>query len=299
MKKIIVLVLILFAVSSCEQSELNKYELKNVDNKIIRLNKKTGEMIVIDGTEITKIDDQFIQKNLLEKYSIYKPRYFNKRAFPESKGLMKADLALKWRDNKIFYRYTIYPYNEKVYESFGSDSITIQFTDIDGFTVKSVTVSLNSLSRIVNDEGIPNAWSYEGSFSCNKELFQQMKEVSPQWRFSKELKLAIHNYSKILKKEMKSLNNKLVSSIKNAEIYGIIKDDGNYSIKNKYGTDIEVLKDDTTYIKYILEHKEEFKYVQVDKESISESSSSVKGMSDEELCTSVGLKYNRETKECK
>lgn len=275
MKKLLLFIMSLLLLSGCEDFGPNKYELKKADNKLIRLNKKTGEMIVLNGNNILKIDDHYIKSKTKEIEDLHKPIFFNKRAFPESKGLMKTNLALKWIDNKILYQYIIYPYDEDIYQSFkkGSDSLTIQFIDIDGFEIKSATVTLSALIRSVDDAGTPNAWSYDGSLSCDQELFQLIKDVSPQWRFSKELRSSIRKHATRLEKELKNLNDKLTSLINDGEIVGVIKGNGDYSIKNTYGKDIDVAKDNLTYIKYIVNHKEEFKFIEPDKESLLNSSS--------------------------
>lgn len=261
MKRMILFIFILLATSSCDQLELNKYEFKWVENKLMRFNKKTGEMIVLSGNEITKIDNEFIREKTREKEAIHKTKQFNNRAFPSSRGFMKSDLSIKWRDNKILYRYTISPCDNKVEKVFreGLNSITIILVDSDMFEVKSIKVYLDSLTRIVDDEGGLISCTYEESTSCGGELYQLINDVKYQWVFSDELNSAIQIFSKQLENENKSLNIQLSASIKNGEVNGTIKNDDSYVIKYTNGEELKFSRDESFFIKYVLENKEEFK----------------------------------------
>ena len=85
-----------------------------------------------------------------------------------SLGGATFNLVTMWRANQLNYILEVRPYTAPIREareSSQSASFTVRFLDDGTFSVATATVNLDSMTRIVDATGEPQALRYEGSTS--------------------------------------------------------------------------------------------------------------------------------------
>lgn len=202
MKRFLVLVICSFLMlSGCDQFlSKEKFQIIIKDDIFIRLNKETGETILLnkDG-KVINVDDIIANKANLDQ-SPTKLKTDKTMTFPGSSE-MWATLQYKWVDSKLLFRYEFGPYAEGIDKERveSSDSFIVKFQDADGFDVLESRIQLADLIRTMGNKNSPSHWNYESKISCDKKDFNQIAYYSPQWSFSKKMSQQITQLDKDLK----------------------------------------------------------------------------------------------------
>jgi hypothetical protein len=214
-----ILVITLLALMGCSRDD-SRYELIKAEDGVIRLDKKTGEMIAVSESCIPTLIDIAALKEKAE----FDPLLSTVKEFPElrlpgvkssaasflhqydpalNKNLdqepsVKKTLTMKlqyrWLKGRMDYRMTITPYIENLKEVIrDSDTIfTILLNDADGFEVCRFDAPFASLVQIVGADGKPLEWQAEGSFALAKPDFKRVVGMNYSWRYSDALKKALN-----------------------------------------------------------------------------------------------------------
>lgn len=196
-------------IASCDQMPFTnkaRYEIFIEKNGIIRLNKETGEILIVsnDG-ELFNINEAKIDKSPTE---IVENTNFG---FPRSKK-MWGKLAYKWKSGRLMFRYEFGPYTESFYQSLyeAKPEFTLIFTDKDFFKIVDKTISFwnqsDKITRIVGDEGETSYLSYENSIECDKQTFLEIKNVTYSWNYSEEFHQVLKDVDKIIEKQNSALD---------------------------------------------------------------------------------------------
>jgi hypothetical protein len=209
--KFISLLIMIIAVSACENSE-HKYQILNNESEIYRLNKISGEIVVIGKEGIQKYDEEYITQrykdnsllsDLVTDYDI---------SFPESSGEMWTILNYKWRNDKIIYRFEFGPYSSDLNNEFGSpyksNFVTLSFIDKDGFEVVSKSIKLNSLTSIVDESGKATHWIASGDILCSQDDYKLIKNYTLPWAFQDQTTNKIRIFSRGLEKSRETSKKK-------------------------------------------------------------------------------------------
>ncbi|MBC8526230.1 MAG: hypothetical protein H8D22_05070 [Candidatus Cloacimonetes bacterium] len=252
MKTFLIIVFTLLIIG-CQQND--KYQIVTAETKIFRLNKNTGEIVVISKDGIQKYDDKYLEQDS----ELNQLRKDEERFFPESSKEMWSTLSYKWRNNKILFKYKFGPYSEILHKKFdeGINSVTLIFDDEDGFEIASTKIMLSSLTRVVGDDGNPEYWSYEDYVKCSKDDYLLIKDWSLPWIFTKSLKSSIRGVAKELSKKYRINLDKIKNLIKNEIILGKIDGD-NLFIKSRTG----YMPLEKKLVPYIIKNAEEFGMLQ-------------------------------------
>ena len=191
MKKTL-LILSLVILSGCQQ-EANNFDIKNVGNNTYLINQKSGDLSVVDNGKLIN----------LQKYKLPKQ---NKHTLSGSfKDKLKFKVDTKFIVDRIYYRLTLEGYvstelneqgqyveKKEDFEWFANeiknneyDAITIQLSDIDGFTLveKEIFLSKNYI-RFSDGEGKVSGFQYEGSFIVNPLLISEVTSLSYTYRIN-------------------------------------------------------------------------------------------------------------------
>ena len=145
---------ILLAGCDSEQSAEN-WDLATAPNGVVyRINKKTGDVSLIDGTQITKLGVLKDQKTDEEK----KSHLIEYPPYPvDSLGGITFKLKTKWRDGKIHYILSVTPYTPQIQRErenpLSSSQFHINFYDTDGFKLLSLPVKIFDMTQAVDQAG--------------------------------------------------------------------------------------------------------------------------------------------------
>lgn len=173
-------VLSLFLVG-CEQKP--KWELVTTkDGLVYRINNETGDVALVDGAQITKVEEFTSTKlDAAEK------SYVRDWPVQTVKSIGDVSLRLKTtrRDGKLHYILNAMPISAQVQKAketaYSEARFNLQFYDRDGFELLTLPVKLQDMSQIVDDAGKPQSLSATGSMSCSVETYEAFAVSEIGW----------------------------------------------------------------------------------------------------------------------
>lgn len=210
-KLLICFPVILLLVTACDDS--NRFELsKDASGRTIRLDKKTGEIALLEGNQLQALKDpkvQVLNKAKLEELA--KPKDWEGLENPNLGVFFNFKTA--WRDGEMFYTLDV---NDLIRRKLLFDSLfekdeqlkkkadakyaaikpedvsarlnrailhipfTFQLYDENGTMLRQETVS--KFVRIVDERGLTTSYKIESSLPLSAELYQQLRRFTVQWR---------------------------------------------------------------------------------------------------------------------
>jgi hypothetical protein len=159
------------------------YELLKADNGLVyRINKASGQVSLIAGTQVTTLDEWGGTKNGEPKRSYL-------RNWPETTMNQLGDLSLvlktTWRDGTLLYVLRACPYAGRLEAERNSKTsaarFNLNFNDADGFQVLSIPVEVAEMTRELDEKGVPSALSVNSSTSCTVGTYESIKGWSAGW----------------------------------------------------------------------------------------------------------------------
>lgn len=173
----------------CDSKEQESWDLTTASNGLVyRINKKTGEVSLVAGAQITKLDEFRGPKTEAAKKS-----YVRDWPVQTVKSLGEISLRLKttWREGKLHYILSVTPISSQLQKerdtAFSQALFNMNFYDGDGFELFSVPVKIQEMTQVVDDAGKPSSFRATGSASCSVESYESLGVSSIGWAgFQKE-----------------------------------------------------------------------------------------------------------------
>jgi hypothetical protein len=174
----------------CDSKEkMESWNLVTASNGLVyRINKQTGEVSVVAGTQMTKLDDLREQKKDTPKKT-----YFREWPVQKIKSLGDISLSFKttWRDGKLHYILEVSPYSSQIQKeaegSFSEARFNLKLYDTDGFELFSLPVKISEMTGVVDDAGKRNSMRANGSIVCSVDTYEALSGAGAGWAgFSKE-----------------------------------------------------------------------------------------------------------------
>lgn len=206
----IALSLVLVSLIGCGEND--HYEIsKDPTGRTVRLDKKTGQIAVIEGDEIKILKDpKILEKEKDTQKILAKPKYWD--AVDVRNLNVKFVLKTSWRDGEMFYDLSLYHLDKTNAEW----AVIAADTDekrnkanaiLAQNTIASVSAQLNSaarhepfliqlfdenmtklrevqvtrLTRIVDNKDFTQSFEKESSIPLSAELYSQLKTFNVQW----------------------------------------------------------------------------------------------------------------------
>lgn len=176
--------------SGCDFNS-GKYELSNSDNKTYLLNKENGDVYFIDNKTKYKVVEETTTQNKIGEILTYNIShdytkieiktkisndiiYYKVDLNYEPKTIIEKDpLDNTNKITKDISKVNFEEWKKKIREYNKNYSLTLVFTDIDDFTVKTKDINLKDVS--VNTV---NGVTYEGSFLLDKSLSTKINNLT-------------------------------------------------------------------------------------------------------------------------
>ena len=168
-----------------------RYDLKESNGRIVRIDRKLGELVIVEGDSVRRLDNSYISSMSLRQESLGNATKIEKTYISGTDEKIWYRGSYKWRDGKLMYRLDLGDYSEAFRKSFGTSSITLFFSDSDGFPVVSCVVKLSTASRTVDAAGETLHFNFSGSVSCSEKEFKEIEFVVERWSFSSEFRAAL------------------------------------------------------------------------------------------------------------
>lgn len=165
------------------------WDLVTASNGLVyRINKKTGEVSLVVGAQISKLDEFRGPKPEPGKKT-----YVRDWPVQSVKSLGDISLRLKttWRDGKLHYILAVSPYSAQIQKErerqLSGAQFIINFFDTDGFELVSLPVKISEMTGVVDDAGKTDSMRATGSSACSVETYEALGVCSIGWGgFQKE-----------------------------------------------------------------------------------------------------------------
>jgi hypothetical protein len=182
------------ALAGCSRDNA-RYEVVRTDKGVIRLDKKTGEMVAVSEYNVPSL----IDTAALQEESEVDPTLSVVKAFPDfrlpgAKKVVNIKIQYRWMKGRMDYRMTVLPYLEELNAPLREKetSFTALLTDADGFEVRRFDAPFATLIKLVGASGKPEQWQAEDSFAISKSDFKRIVGITYTWRYSDGLEKVLN-----------------------------------------------------------------------------------------------------------
>ena len=177
----------------------NQYQVvTGPDGALYRFNKKTGSLSMIMEEKRLIHPAQPQKPEIVEEEhssALDKPVSWKESKYPGKD--LKAKFEMVWRENKLCYKFSVYPYKslEKVFARKKQDYIyslmrpgfTIELMDKNGFLVKEIKINLWSMAKVDGDNGTPKELVLNSQIDCTKQSYRSIRGYTIKWGLESEM----------------------------------------------------------------------------------------------------------------
>jgi hypothetical protein len=170
----LVLICCSIALSGCgsKQHDKGKYELLAQNGSVYRLNKQTGEVLFINSTwseVIQGTSTNEVQTNHLTYLGEVKPNWL---------GDIKLSLKTTWRQNTLYYIFTMSPYDHvsSIIKTTSNAQLVLTVLDHDGFKLLAIPITLADLSATPGDK--LESFQLNENMPCDLDTYQRIDGYS-------------------------------------------------------------------------------------------------------------------------
>jgi hypothetical protein len=176
-----VLVLVVSVVLTSLLVNCSRYEIKeDKQGRAIRVDRWTGDIQIVQGNKVITPDKA---PTAQEIQSLAQPRALGERTLSQFESV-KAILTTSWREDKLYYRFSIEPYPEKMLGSISGLSLVLH--DKAGFKLMEIdlleSVAGGGVRGIVDNSGKRTELLFNHFVGCSREIYISVTSWSIGWR---------------------------------------------------------------------------------------------------------------------
>jgi hypothetical protein len=178
--------------------DVNQYQIVTTpDGSLYRFNRRTGELsMIMEDKKVVRLQESVKSAPAAtdENQPLEKPVSWKESQLAGRN--LKARLETVWRENKLCYRFSVYPYKslEKVFAKKRQDYIysimkpgfNIELLDKNGFLVKEIKISLWSMAGVPGS-GAEKELAVNSQIDCSKQSYRSIGAYNIKWLLDAEL----------------------------------------------------------------------------------------------------------------
>lgn len=174
----IAVALLLFVALSCQR---DRYEIKEDKlGRTIRLDKKTGEIMILDGNKLVKVKKEDELRVVL-KQNLAEPKYWPATHIPQI-GVERATLVTILRSGHLQYVLHISPVPKEWYNpELPLHRFTLIFYDKYNFRLLVEKLYAYEFGPLVDDQSKQVGLYAEGKITCSRETYESLATWNFAW----------------------------------------------------------------------------------------------------------------------
>lgn len=179
--------LVFLLVASCSAG--HRYEAIDSNGQVYRIDRQSGQIASVSGDRLVVLPE--VTGSPVPASDAYtlagKMHSWDELDLPAFKQTTHLSIKTKWKDGQLYYRVRCAPFAKGLKEAFdkgnlGNRGFTVNFSDVDGFTLLQQGVTLQQMTRVVDDKGQVSSLEADGNVSCSFERYRDIASVNSSWR---------------------------------------------------------------------------------------------------------------------
>jgi hypothetical protein len=152
------------------------------DGFVYRINKQTGDVSLIAGTQAAKVEEttSFKKDDAQTNHVVVWPAQQNKQL-----GDLKITMKTNWRDGKLYYIFQVSPFagriESELQKSPSYARFIVRLYDQDGFELMTIPVSLSDMVKTVDDTGKAASLYVNTTVTCSFETYSALYSWGVGW----------------------------------------------------------------------------------------------------------------------
>ncbi len=99
-------------------------------------------------------------------------------------GVSSCYFTTKWINGEMLYKFSVKTISDRVHISrYLSNGFFVEFMDKDGFKIYKFEIPLNSMSAVVDNQGMAVAYSVDNKISIGSDEYLKFKDWTLGWNF--------------------------------------------------------------------------------------------------------------------
>jgi hypothetical protein len=177
MKKTILILLLpatLLIVGCKRESE---YELSTHGGTLYRLDKRSGQISVVEGSKIITLEEQTINITVLSKTKMWHNISLSQV------DTVKLSLKTRWRDGNLYFIFTVRFRRQTMLQWYpGVKHFSLKLHDSDGFIIIEKYITSDEMYRLVDEYGTYTGMEINSRIPCTAETYMLIKDWSCGWQ---------------------------------------------------------------------------------------------------------------------
>lgn len=167
------------------QEGLSDFEIRqDKTGRMIRLNRRTGEMAVLQGNSLVPIETpEEREKRLNWDAELWKAREWPQLTLTGDWKQTTLRMVTSWREGKIYYRLVVSGSAAMAASVSANPSgfLNLLLSDSDGFVVVRILVPLRKLTRILDDASKVSSYEVNDSTECSEDAYVGAANWRVEW----------------------------------------------------------------------------------------------------------------------
>ncbi len=194
--KLLIVLSLAISLYGCDS---NQYQaVTGPDGALYRFDKKTGSLTIMikdKGRQAAAEPHKAEAAKEERDQALDKPVSWKESKYPGKD--LKAKFEMVWREGKLCYKFSVYPYKslEKAFARKKQDYIyslmkpgfNVELLDKDGFLVKEIKISLWSMSKVDDDNGVAKELVLNSQTDCTGQSYSSIGGCVIKWGIESEM----------------------------------------------------------------------------------------------------------------
>jgi hypothetical protein len=170
------------SVLACGSEDLSWWESTAAGDRLFVLNKRTGEVYTLQDGELRPVarNPEAAWEPTIDHEQAARARSVRRKVWMFDDVLL-VEAQTKYRNGEVEIRGSIEPYIKNLSTIYVGTAFTLQFLDPDFFRVVEVDIRTDDLTRVVDDEGKPDSYSFAKRVVVKPEDWREAFIMDVAW----------------------------------------------------------------------------------------------------------------------
>jgi len=186
MKTYFIGLILLTTLVGCKSNNVEMHQMQNGNQAIVDEANRRVIVInqsdrIIDVVNIDLNDDEIKLIKKLKETNDKKMKVIEWPSVIPPKESYTVEFATRFYNDQCLFKLRISPWNERLANSYGFRVNSVELDDSTGFTLENIDLSNARWTRVLNENGFPEALVLSGKIHMTLESYMEIHTWSPTW----------------------------------------------------------------------------------------------------------------------